>query len=619
MFANSWNFACVLSHVQNDERCLSACVYAICLLFFPLLGRGQVGLNVTNFGARGDLTVLQSVSTMNNSSTIVCGGANFGAGDNNKLIEVFGGGAWCGTSNQTLIAYITNVVSPTRVMVSAPAGVTANGLSGCYGTDDAIGFSNAIAQAPFPTATILIPAGNYLLAPRPAIYGYPPNVAHATSVLVTRGGLTFAGQGSVTLTQSGWVTNGYAVGSGNESGERGAMFGFETPMSNDYAVVFTNLTFYGGEAQGWIHNISFPSNDQTGLGWDESHHALSFGWGSSGNFVDSIQVEDCVFHGWRGEVLITTTAPPNTFMTVSNCVFTDNNATAMNVDFAHLWIDDLYSNMQEVEEFYRDYATNASAVEGCVVTNAGPMALNGGYYNDPPYTIAGNQFYGNGGSVLYTTPACDVNFISNSVAGENGPWLGVAGYQDATYNTCNSNILIAWNTFSGSGLFDNLSGFGVMGNWQNMSEDVYFESNQLENVEFIGGGYGYSTNVFALDNQCTNVYCFSENQLSGQWFLDESNNYNGAGLNNSATVANIFSYENGGLGTVLAAGPGSVMGLDDTHPGKVPRGAVMVISNASSGTYSLYPNASLSGTPISFTNGMSLTFHWTGKSWATRP
>ena len=245
---------------SKRQVCWRVVFCAFFLLISPLLLCAQTVIDVTDYGAAGDLQTLGLVATESNSCEVDCPEANFGPGDSNKLIEVFGGGAWCGVSNQTLIAYITNVLSPTSVMVSQPAGATASGLSGCYGTDDAIGFSNAIANAPYPTATIIIPAGNYLLAPRAAITGYGSSLCHQCAVYVTRGGLTFAGQGNVILTQTGWEVSQ----AGGPEGERGAMFGFISPMANDYPVVFTNLTFYGGEAQGWIHNLDFPASASTG-------------------------------------------------------------------------------------------------------------------------------------------------------------------------------------------------------------------------------------------------------------------------------------------------------------------------------------------------------------------
>ncbi len=471
---------------------------------------------------------LTSVNTVSISTSVVCPGANFLSTDVNKLMEVINGGAWCGVSNQTLIAFITSVSSPSNITLSAAAGVTANGLTGCYGTDDAVGFSKAIAHARRPTATIVIPSGNYLIAPREAIYGYPGNVAHVHAVQISRGGLTFEGQGNVVLTQSGWVRNGFASSNGNAAGERGAMFCFRGGMTDNYPVVFSNLTFYGGETSGWIHNISFPSSNQTGLGWDESHHAISFEYGNGGNFVDSFLVENCVFHGWRGEVLITTAYSTNTFMTISNSLFYDDNATALNVGFGHNWTTCLFSNMNQVEEFYRDYATSfASTMQNCVITNAGVVALNGSYYGCPTYTIVGNSFYGNGWA-LETTPACDVVFESNNVCTAQGIAIGVAGYQ-SLFGVCNSNIVAADNIFNGCQY-----ALDIFGSGNNAVEDVSFVSNQVDNAWGIGGGYGWSTNVFVYNNVCSNVGRFNESGLQGQWFLDQSNNYNGTCLNTPA-------------------------------------------------------------------------------------
>jgi hypothetical protein len=43
----------------------------------------------------------------------------------------------------------------------------------------------------------------------------------------------------------------------------------------------------------------------------------------------------------------------------------------------------------------------------------------------------------------------------------------------------------------------------------------------------------------------------------------------------------------------------------------------MVISNASPNTYPLYPNAALSGTPVTIVSGQTATFYWSNGSWAT--
>ena len=298
-------------------------------------------------------------------------------------------------------------------------------------------------------------------------------------------------------------------------------------------------------------------------------------------------------------------------MTISNSLFYDDNATALNVGFGHNWTTCLFSNMNQVEEFYRDYATSfASTMQNCVITNAGVVALNGSYYGCPTYTIAGNSFYGNTWA-LETTPACDVVFESNNVCTAQGIAIGVAGYQ-SLFGVCNSNIVAADNTFNGCQY-----AIQVLGNVNNSAENVYFVSNQVDNAWGIGGGYGWSTNVFVYNNVCSNVGRFDESGLQGQWFLDQSNNYNGTCLNNSGMVTNVFSYENGRFGNVMAAGGGSALALDDTQPAKVPAGAIMVISNGDvyQRSYPLYPNAGMTGTPATLGYKMTATFQWNGHAW----
>jgi len=86
-------------------------------------------------------------------------------------------------------------------------------------------------------------------------------------------------------------------------------------------------------------------------------------------------------------------------------------------------------------------------------------------------------------------------------------------------------------------------------------------------------------------------------------------------LNNSGTVTNLFSYDDGRLGTIQAAGWGSVMALDDTHPARVPTGATMMISNVSAQSFPLYLNAGLTGMPTNLPSDTAITVSWSGSAW----
>ena len=140
-----------------------------CLLIYatPIFG----SVNVTNYGAVGDLQTLVNINVVSNSTALVCPGASFSAVDIGKLIEVVGGGIFQTVSNDTLYAYITAVSSPTNITVSVAAGATITNLIGLYGTDCQPAFSNAIAACASPTDTLIIPAGNYFCVPRDFLLG----------------------------------------------------------------------------------------------------------------------------------------------------------------------------------------------------------------------------------------------------------------------------------------------------------------------------------------------------------------------------------------------------------------------------------------------------------------
>ena len=579
-------------------------------------GHAQNYPNVTNFGANGDLLTLSSINTVSNSTALVCPGANFLPTDTNKLIEVFGGGFWRGISNEDLITYISTVSSPSNITVSEAAGVTANNLNGVYGTDDAAAFNAAIAACAIPTDTIIIPSGNYLLV-SPALKtgtdlsslsAYEPS---SIAVNLPRGGITFAGQGNVILTGcGGWKDI-------KNYGARGQMFGWisSANMTNDYPLVFTNLTLDGGVAVGNIHNISFPVSGSTGIGWDGSHHWMIFGGG--GFIVSSIVMQNCVIQHWRGEMMEMGTISPNNVLSATNCFFYDGDASCIN-NFAHNCDSCTFSNANQAEEFYRSFATNASVMANCQFyqMQAG-IALNGGFYGDPTYTIVGNYFHSTCGNTLFTTPACDVLFISNTVHAAQGVSLGVAGYQD-NVACVNSNIVMAWNIFSGAQY-----AFGVFGSGQNLSENVYFFSNQVNGAYGIGDSFGWSTNVFVFNNTSTGTGSLNQGQAQGQYFLDLNNQYTGEGLNSVNPTPNIFSYSQGSLGTMAYNGAGTpqTFALDDTQPLKIPKGATMVISNGTQEAYSFYTTAILKGATVSIPKGTTLTFYWQywDNAWSTNP
>ena len=586
-------------------------------LMMGLVHPAHADVYVTNYGAKGDLLTLMNVACVSNSATISCPSANFSNADVGKMVEVFGGGLYQNPSNQTLVATIVSVQSATSVTLAIPACITATNLNAVYGTENGAAVSAAVAAAATPTDTIIFPAGNYLFVPpAQANYNYKKygsNHDAFNSVRVARGGLTFLGQGNVILIGMGGWTTYYDTSAGYNASVRATLFQFTSPMTNNYPVVFTNLTFYGGDV-GYVGNLAYPPAGSTGLGWDGTHHAIAIINGNGATtfqVVDSFLIENCIFHGWRGEMIIGTVAPANVFMTITNCEFYDGNATALNIPMAHNWVSNYFHDTYEIEEFYRSYATMPSYFQGCTFSNiigAGFIALNGGYYGNPTYTIKNNNFM-RGQYPIFTAPTSELLFISNNLTTSQGIALGVMGYQGSTIN---SNILVAWNTFNGAQY-----ALSILGNGNNSSASIYFCSNQVNNAWGIGTGYGWSTNVSVFNNAGVNCGLFYENQLQGQWLLDTSNQYNGQALGDSFTATNMFTYAHGSLGQMRNGLATAKYGLDDTQPLKIPAGAMMVISNASPNTYPLYPNAALSGTPVTLASGQTATFYWSNGSWAT--
>jgi len=598
-------------------------------------GHAQNYPNVTNYGAIGDLLALTNVDTISNSTSLVCPGANFLPTDTNKLIEVFGGGFWRGISNEDLITYISTVSSPTNITVSEAAGATATNLNGVYGTDDAAAFNAAIAACAIPTDTIIIPSGNYLLVSPALKTGtdlspLTTTVPSLVAIILHRGGITFSGQGNAILTGCGGWKNIKNIG------ERGEIFGKNDSlnMTNDQPLVFTNLTLDGGVAVGRIYNLSFPVSGQTGVGWDGTHHWMAFGGG--GFIISSFIMQNCVVQHWRGEMMEMATGTPNNVLSATNCLFQDGDASCIN-NFAHNCVACTFSNANQGEEFYRSYTTNASLMANCqfYLMSVG-IALNGGYYGDATYTIAGNTFNTNCGSVMFTSPACDVVFVSNNVYSVNGLFLGTAGYQN-NIACVNSNIVVGWNIFNGGGTPLGISGSGI-----NLVENVYFFSNQVNNAaQLAGGGNGtWSTNVYVIANLCSNAGPVSTAGCAGQFFIDKSNNYNPHLLGNPGgkTGTNYFNYSSNGAyqGINPFTAAGSVFGLVDTNAAQMPPGAVMVITNTANPTtatkngwasftgnetYSIYLNAALTGTPVTIPSNGTLTFYWQywDNAWSTSP
>lgn len=589
-------------------------------LIFGQTYLGQAEINVADYGAKGDLLTLSNVKVVNNSKSIVCPGASFTSADVNKLLEVFNGGIWRGISNETLVAYIQTVSSPSNITVSVAAGTTANGLTGVYGTDNTPCFTNAVAHCAVPKDTVVIPAGNYLLIPRSIVTGDWSNwYVDAAAISLSRGGITFIGQGNVVL----WGNGGWKL-DGQLKVQRDHLVNFISPMTNLFPVVFSNLTFYGG-----INGKTDTGNlsPQTGEGWDITHHAIFFGQHDSTTiFPTNVVLLDCTFHGYRGEMIIHNLPNSTTFLTASNCVFYDGNATAFNVYFTHDYNFCTFSNVQ-CEEFYQmNSMVGSSVVRNCTFFNSG-IAVNGGVYWCPTYNIVSNTFASDNSDANFiaTTPACNLNVSGNNFIGGQGISLGILGYQGAPYYCCNSNLVFSANHFTKCYMAFHFQGYDDVG-YSNSVRSVTVVSNVFDACyydAYANGSPGYipswSTNVVFKFNRDTNYNVttapgrYDSRGVAGQYFLEVSNSYIPYVYNTWVTGAtNIIAYARGSKAD-LSGWAGQYYALDNNP--SIPLNAVMVVSNTLATPLPLYLNQSLSGSPITLTNGQAMTFTWTGSSW----
>jgi hypothetical protein len=214
-------------------------------------------------------------------------------------------------------------------------------------------------------------------------------------------------------------------------------FAIVPPVTNDYPVSLENLTLDGGAQQGNTSIHGTIANTTDGSGWDQTHDAVVIR-GGSGNVFTHQTWTNVVFTHWRGEIVKSNDGSTNGNLSVYNCVFSDGNATAINI-YPSLNISNcVFANLFQIGEYYQKYSTNISYFQNNFVTNitGNGFAINGGKGNNPPFVIQGNTFCfpGNGYNGIETTPADNVSIISNKfVFQQNGgnaivPWLcGLSG------------------------------------------------------------------------------------------------------------------------------------------------------------------------------------------------
>jgi hypothetical protein len=449
-------------------------------------------LDVTEFGAKGD-AIKTTANTVGNSTMITIPSASLTGADVGKLVELFGvgdptsgypGGIFA-AGHQDLIATIVSVSNGTNAILDLSPSVASNGVYCIYGTQNVQPFQAAVDLAAGTNTDIIIPAGNYLMIAPIQLGNYvwnpPVSIPQDQAIIIRKGGLHFigAGRGSTSLIGDGaWKNQGGVCA-------RAGIFSCIGPITNDYPLVLEGFTMDGGLPAGRTSDAGyFPvgpgGNWVTGSGWDGSSYA-AVDMGSEP--LNTIKIfKDCGFTTFRGEMVksITSSGGGASRIIITNCIFTDGNATAFNYTFPHTITGCTFSNMYQVTEFYQAYATNASYFENNFMTEMYGnciYAFNGATGTNAPYYVRNNIFNVFANNAIGTMPGCNISIISNKFNCLNPAIIcaiGAAGYQGAY---CNSNIVIGYNTVSNAGVFLALEG-------------QYANNNHAVNVQV------FSNNVF---------------------------------------------------------------------------------------------------------------------------
>lgn len=580
-------------------------------------GKGAT-LSVADFGARGD-AVQTLASTTSNSTLVTLASTNrLSAADAGKLIELFGAGpATSATNNQDLIATIVSVPSATKVTISRPARVTATGVNCTYGTQNAVAFQNCVNACHGSNNVVTVPAGTYLMVP-PQILStnFQMNLSStlAPAISINKGGIEFLGdtpKDTVLLGNGAWILNNGFV-------QRGVIFGCVGPVTNNYPLIFRNLSFNGGVQVGNQGYGSGPANPVTGGGWDITHDAVVDMGQPPYHYVK--RFINCCFSHWRGEMVKSVVTWNIGFITMTNCAFYDGDGSGFNFNWTpHVVASCLFSNLNMAVEYYVGTMNTNSIFENNVVTNTRiAITLVGALTNapSPGYAIISNSISASKYDICLG-PARNVQIIGNRFfGGVGGVATDSAAYQG---NDINSDILVENNQFLNTDY-----PLAVCGAGPDRMQDVTMESNTAYGCDNFGGGYGWSSNITftanaSLEPAANHVGQLNSSQLAGQWFIDDISDRFAANpiYFSSDVTTNVISYRYGMRQAIYSNVPLNIGLLDTSQPLSIPPMAELMITNASAYPITLYSSSSARpGKLITLPAGTSFTYAWTNRVWS---
>ncbi len=609
------------------------------LAVFTWSSQAQVTLNVQNFGAQGDAVQFYA-NTVSGSAEVTTTNI-FSVADIGKTIQVFR--LWsrdCVAPNcQDMITTIASVdATGTNITLNQICQRTLMGTFATVGTDNTTAFAATVEAAAGATNVIInIPNGTYLLMPvwRNNADGY----AYA-GICLKRGGLHFKGEsrgGTVLLSRGAWQIKNTGNGTPYDGHSfRGFLFELVAPITNDYPLVFENMTWDGGVQQGNTSQHGFPVSPLDGAGWDEQHAAyLTFDSKSvSGSATHQVLTNLTVIH-WRGEMIKSIDLNRNGNIAIQNCLFADGNATALNIYPTWDLRNNTFSNLFQIGEYYQQYYTNTAYFCDNVVMNVtgNGLAINGGTGTNPPFVIAGNIFSNMPANGILTTPGDNITITSNQFFNVNFPInIGSRGYQGSC---CNSNIVISYNYMVNTAVPFQLGGASSTDQNRTVSTKIY--GNTIDGMNGNLLTYGWVKDVQFYSNVVpsrldeggngNNRATISAGSSDGLYVLVQTNNSYWTPRYDLNGKTNLIDYANGSRFQVIyGVKTNTVYYLSTNNFAQYPVGAAILITNSCiqqpgaglpNDYFPVYLNPQLSGSPVVISNYQARVFYWNGSQWTT--
>jgi Right handed beta helix region len=579
----------------------------------PFQGLEAAVLDVKAQGAKGD-AVMCRAGTLAGSPLITLqqtGGLRPTPG---MLVMIDGAGAPSSVASQDYLGKVLKVRESGSLEVHPAPGTSVMNARALIGSDDAPAFQHCVDQCSGPSSVISIPEGRYLLVPRQLLDpGYVMKSPYQSSpaVMIRKGGIRFSGKErkSTVLTACGaWQLKGPYV-------SRGQLFECRGPVRDDAPLIFENLTLDGGVAQGRQEYRGFPARTTDGDGWDVTHDAVTdTGTPPLHRFK---AFRNCSFLHWRGEMLKSVSDWNGGFVEVTGCRFKDGNASAFNFSFSHRIDGCLFRQLDMAMEFYEGRMESPSVFQNSTVSDVrGDLVIVGALTNHPApsYSILNNTLQSKGGFGVLLGPAENVVIRGNRFSDQSFAVGTGAGYQGTA---CNRNLFITSNACAGVNSLLLVQGVGP-----DRMEDVHVTGNTMSGGGILGYGWGWSTNVVFSGNVAAGGRGgFDGTRLTGQWFTDDLSNRHSSQLdvNWNAPLA-MVSYATGAKHKLLAARPDSLFRLDDSHPEKIPRNAVLSLKCQGSRPAKVFLSSARDNAQcLTLQPGTSRSFCWDGLCWQTQP